>query len=164
VGEVASRASLSWWLVVAGLITGCNGPGELAVKDTEGRAFTIVCTGGEACRVKRGKDGEGADAEFSLRREGRVTGVCEGVERNAYDCRPLRCEDAADCPREPGRDFTCSRRFCVDPEHPFTREDVVMLCLSGTGPGHDLARQRELYLRALESGEPPRVPPGCPSP
>ncbi len=39
-----------------------------------------------------------------------------------------------------------------------------MLCLSGTGVGHDLPLQRERYVRAPGFLEPPRAAPGCLSP
>ena len=140
----------------------CNTHRDLNVRDTEGRTFTVSCPKNDACRVVGGSPGSPPLA--SLRRTGRVLAVCDGADAPAYDCRPLRCEEADDCPREQGKGGDCLRSVCVDPDRPYTQDDIVMLCLAGTGTGHDLAVQRERYARALESGEPPRVPAGCPSP
>lgn len=145
-------------------VTACDRKRELSVKDTEGRSYDVSCAADGECQIVAGTGATSSESIPRLTRTGRVLGICEGENGAAYDCRALRCETTADCPPERASTVACSRGFCVDSTRPYIREDIVMLCLAGTGVGHDLPVQRERYVRALESGEPPRVPAGCASP
>lgn len=149
--------------MTSALVAACDRNREFVAKDTERRAFSVLCPEGSECHIVAAKTSASDRPVPTLSRAGRVIGVCDSSD-GAYDCRPLSCESEDDCPHERDRVVECSRGFCVQPDRAYTREDVVMLCLAGTGVGHDLAVQRERYARALESGEPPRVPGGCSSP
>lgn len=152
-------------LLGAAFMCSCNAPHSLAVKDSEGRRFTASYSSDGTWRLAAAaRPSTDTESPFELTHEGRVVGVCEKPDHNAYDCRPLRCQAADDCPRAPDLGSDCSHGYCVDPAREFTRDDIIMLCMAGTGTGHDLAPQRERYARALESGTPPHVPAGCPAP
>lgn len=51
--------------------------------------------------------------------------------------------------------------LCIEPTHDIASADAVMLCLAGTGLGHDQARQVERYALGLNCGTPCSVPKPC---
>lgn len=80
------------------------------------------------------------------------------------DCRALVCDVDSDCPVVDGVTRTCTRSLCVDASKPLGRKDLVMLCMAGTGTGHDTVMQRERYALALGATESAPVPAACRQP
>jgi hypothetical protein len=158
---------------VAGLAllasAGCKQKGPLHLHDSEAREFEANC-GGAACTLKQ-SSGAKADGkpEAVLRMPGRLIGVCDvvpGAEpQSPADCRPLTCAEDDSCPPPQGlARGQCVNGLCTEPSHPIGVADAVMLCLAGTGIGHDSAKQAERYAMALNCGEPCRIPSPCRQP
>lgn len=145
---------------------GCD-RAEFVVSDTEGRSFAVLCRDPEkpcSLRQRSGPSSEGGGAV--LRREGHLVGVCDGLGHEQLgSCRPLICEQDAECPRGPGSSTgTCIGSLCVEPSHPMSSEDAVMLCLSGTGLGRERADQVARYALGVNCGTPCQIPAPCKRP
>jgi len=138
------------------------------VRDTEGRRFSVRCAANvESCAV------EPITAAAPARRTravlsagGRLLGVCDAAEAGGAahpaDCRALVCDTDADCPPLPALEAgACVGGSCVNPASALVSQDAIMLCLAGTGPGHEKPNQVERYALALNCGEPCVVPAPC---
>lgn len=159
--------ALSLLLLAAG---GCKQKSALRLTDSEGREFQARCGGGAGCTLEQ-RSGPKAEAKpaATLRMPGRLIGVCDlvpGTEpESPADCRPLTCKDDDSCPPAQGLERgQCVNGLCTEPAHPMGVADAVMLCLAGTGIGHDSAKQAERYAMALNCGEPCRIPSPCRQP
>lgn len=158
-------------LVVAGVglfglgATSCERAPPIAATDTEGRSFRIDCPPEKSCALLT--DAPDRPSPVVLRARGRVVGICPRVsdprQFQAADCRALVCSRDAQCPHPEGaRAGTCIGGFCVDPSHPIGSEDAIMLCLAGTGLGHDSALQvQRLALGMSCAGSPCTIPKPC---
>jgi hypothetical protein len=157
--------ALATFGVLGGL--GCKSRPELVVSDTEGRSFSVVCSGGEDCRLsqKTGPRANGAPG-VRLRARGRFVGVCPDSESvHVGDCRALTCAADSDCPpSSAAKTGTCVGSLCVEPSHELDSEDAVLLCLAGSGLGHERSDQVTRYALALNCGTPCRVPTPCRQP
>jgi hypothetical protein len=157
-------------LSLAWLLAGCDRESERMLKDTEGRTFAALCDK-NGCVLTR-KSGEPVSASKSavgLSTAGRLVAVCdvpEGGERvEPADCRPLECDGDNQCPVLHGmKDGVCINGLCTEPANSLNREDVILLCLAGTGLGRETPSQVERYAMALNCGEPCRVPSPCRKP
>jgi hypothetical protein len=90
--------------------------------------------------------------------------VCDarGDSVHLADCRPLICSNDGECPPVHGLETgACVGSLCVNPANSLIAEDAVMLCLAGTGVGHEKPAQVERYALALNCGEPCAVPAPC---
>jgi hypothetical protein len=144
--------------------TSCERAPPVAATDTEGRSFKITCPPEKSCEVAA--DAPDRPAPTVLRATGRVVGVCPRVDDPSRfhpgDCRALVCARDAQCPHPEGaRAGACIGGFCVDPSHPIGSEDAIMLCLAGTGFGHDSPLQVQRFALALSCGSPCRIPKPC---
>lgn len=141
-------------------VVSCKGRSPLTLHDTEGRVFEARCEGELSTCALEQRTGPRAAAPSQLRARGRYVGVCES-DHDA-DCRALVCSNDAECP-PPGRapQGSCVGGHCIDPTHDIASSDAVMLCLAGTGLGHEEARQVERYALGLNCGAPCRVPKPC---
>lgn len=159
-------------LLAFGLLAwACQRSKPLTVKDSEGRAFVVKCGDAQApCTLSPALEGKYPDGTHPvLQGEGRLLGVCDAVGEDAQvhpaDCRPLLCEENADCPPSHGPGTgACIDKLCVDASHPIVASDAVMLCLAGTGVGHATPRQVERYALGLNCGTPCVVPSPCRQP
>jgi hypothetical protein len=144
----------------------CSRDVERTLSDTEGRRFRLRCQSGvcgiEAEGTSGGAAGKGA---FALYGPGRLIGVCDvasGTPPEVRECRPLVCSRDDDCPPAQGlEDGECVNRLCTEPSQPIATADAVMLCLAGTGAGHDAPIQVERFALAVNCGEPCVVPAPC---
>jgi len=147
------------------LASACKQRPELSLKDSEGRSFRVSCDErAQQCALKSA-DGAG---EVSLRRQSRLLGVCPGngdAAAHPADCRAIMCNGDGECPPAEGAAAgSCIDGWCVDPSHKLTTNDAVMLCLAGTGLGHDQPKQVERYALGLNCGEPCVIPAPCKRP
>jgi hypothetical protein len=143
---------------------GCRTKAELVVKDTEGRSFAVQC--GEtdtACELEQRSGPRAARGSPILRSRGRFVAVCDGPEPvHTGDCRPLTCTQDTECPPASGSSGgTCIGSLCVEPSHSMGTDDAVMLCMAGTGLGHERADQVARYALGLNCGTPCTIPTPC---
>jgi hypothetical protein len=150
----------------------CQRRSEIVLTDTEGRSFTAVCADDEKPCSLTHKSGPRAEPAggVRLRAVGRLVGVCPDSDSpHLGDCRALTCAADSGCPpasdgADRGATGTCVGSFCVEPSHALGTEDAVLLCLAGTGLGHERADQVTRYALALNCGSPCRVPAPCRQP
>ncbi len=158
-------------LAAAGLaiVTAC-GSVEVTLNDTEGREFSAKCKN-DRCELEQ-SSGLGAPAgkpALALTREGWLVGICNVAEGGQVagpdDCRALQCKTDAECPPHHGKQTgDCMNGWCVDPSKELLAADAVMLCLAGTGLGHDGPDQIDKYSMALNCGSPCKIPSPCRQP
>ena len=169
------RASLFAFigLALAGLstVTGCKSVSERELTDSEGRRFSAKCERSGDCTLSQVAGNKRSDdkSALALTRTGRLVGICDVVPGHGpdtpADCRPLVCLRDSDCPPAHGlKDGQCLNALCTDPAQALVPPDSVMLCLAGSGLGHDLAHQVERYALGLNCGTPCRVPAPCRQP
>jgi hypothetical protein len=154
-------------------LTACRGPADLVVHDSEGRAFEARCDkekqGDCALTQTHGTKWPGSQPAVTLRSTSRVIGVCNAAEGqpvdSTIDCRPLVCKKDTDCPPSHGLPKgTCLGGLCTDQSHAMDESDAVLLCLAGTGLGHDSLSQLERFAMAQQCGHPCQVPTPCRQP
>lgn len=150
------------------LLMGCQKAPGRQLRDTEGRTFSATCAAEGECKLEQKSGPQRIEKPRQALLVGsRLVGVCDVKEgeppRGPMDCRPLVCESDADCPPVHGtKDGHCLNKRCSDPAGPIGVQDSVMLCLSGTGLGHDSQQQIERYALAMNCGKPCKVPQPCP--
>jgi hypothetical protein len=127
----------------------------------------VSCDAEAGCRGTLASDPK-AEAGFVVVGTGRLLGLCpiaSGGAPEPRQCRALQCASAADCPPPQGlAGGVCINSLCVEPAHPVSFEDAVMLCSAGTGPGQDSPKQIEAHAMALQCGQPCKVPRSCRQP
>jgi hypothetical protein len=168
-------------LVISGLLSSCSQTANKTVVDSEQRTFILNCDKSATCTVapattnsveprtvERKKKGEETSA-YALRASGRLVGVCGPLLSESSlqlaDCRPLICQNDADCP--PAEGLTrgvCINQLCTAPAHEFNSDDAVLLCLAGTGGPNQTALQAERFALGLNCGTPCRIPKVCRQP
>jgi len=167
---VATAVGLAWG--------GCDKSKQIALTDTEGRAFQAVCKGSgctlestDARAQPSATKPEGAEAKFVLRQASRLMAVCEVWQQgsshaiNPADCRALTCESDAQCPLAKGLSRgVCTNGLCIEPSAQITSEDAVLLCLAGTGRPSGTTKQVERYALGNSCGNPCHVPAVCRQP
>jgi hypothetical protein len=151
------------------LLIGCQKASGRQLRDTEGRIFSANCPPGGECKLEQKSGPQRIEKPSQALLVGsRLVGVCDvkvgEPPRGPMDCRPLVCESDADCPppAQGSEDGHCLNRRCSDPAGPIGVQDSIMLCLSGTGLGHDSQQQIERYAMALNCGKPCKIPEPCP--
>jgi hypothetical protein len=151
------------------LWSGCKGEqAGRVLRDTEGRAFSAECPPQGECKLEQTAGPERVELPGQvLLVGGRLVGVCDvkpgEAPKGPMDCRPLVCEKDADCPPAHGmKDGQCLNKRCSDPAEPIGIQDAIILCMSGTGLGHDKQEQVERYAMALNCGKPCKIPAPCP--
>lgn len=138
------------------------------LRDSEGRTFSANCPPEGECKLQQKSGPQRVEKPSQVLLVGsRLVGVCDVKEgeppQGPMDCRPLVCEADADCPPAHGsKDGHCLNKRCSDPAGPIGVQDSIMLCLSGTGLGHDKQEQIERYAMALNCGKPCAIPKPCP--
>ncbi len=140
------------------LLLGCKESSRQELRDSEGRRFDLECAAaGEHCVLRT----EGVALSY----RGRLVGICPAQGASPLhpaDCRALVCKADTDCPPPTGATRgSCLDGLCVDPSRPLGSDDAVMLCLAGTGTGHQTPQQVERYALGLNCGEPCAVPAPC---
>lgn len=165
-----ARLSAAMGPAIAGMLTvaACKNRPELVVRDSEGRSFSVTCSKPEdACKLVQnsGPEAPGQSTPV-LRATGRFFGVCDGAAPvHLADCRPLTCATDAECPPASGAETgTCVGALCTEPTHAFHTEDAILLCMSGTGLGHESPEQVTRYALALNCGTPCTIPKPCRQP
>lgn len=147
---------------------GCKKETGRQLRDTEGRTFSADCPPQGECKLEQKSGPERVELPGQVLLVGsRLVGVCDvkpgAPPQGPMDCRPLVCEKDADCPPAHGmKDGQCLNKRCSDPAEPIGIQDSIMLCLSGTGLGHDKQEQVERYAMALNCGKPCKIPQPCP--
>lgn len=137
---------------------GCRSKLDRTFTDTEGRATRATCDGSGECRLLA--DDGSVRGDLTLRRRSRAIGLCAGEAD--FDCRALTCKSDGDCPSLAGRtDGSCVNGLCLEPANEISRDDAVMLCLAGTGPGRSSPVQIDRYALAVNCGSPCQVPRVC---
>lgn len=161
---------LAGLLAAAGLFA-CDSGSKHVLRDTEGRKVEATCNEEGKCALNKlsGPDWGDDRTRLTLRDEGLLVALCnskEGAEPDVRDCRPLECDSDGDCPARHANmtHGTCANGLCIEPSHGVGKDDAVMLCLSGTGTGHESPDQVERYALALNCGDPCRVPKPCRQP
>ncbi len=150
-------------VVSAGVFAvGCKGDQRFG--DTEGRSYVAVCEDAR-CSYRRVDDAASPAPSVAssptLRTTGRLLTVCEGGG-NGTACRPVTCTDG--CPNDPaGRETSCVRGLCVDETAELTRDDVLLLCLAGTGTQRSAEQAGRIAL-AHTCGTPCKAPAACRQP
>jgi hypothetical protein len=158
------RITLGYHAVLCLALAACERGGTFEIGDTEGRAFTATCKENAGCNLTpRKSTSTTSNTALTLRSDGRLLGVCER-DGPPIACRAIVCESDDDCPVVDGVVRTCGNSLCSEPSRALSRTDVVMLCMAGTGLGHDQPLQRERYASALASGESQSLPAGCRKP
>lgn len=171
----SSRATAVVVLLVA-CAAGCSkrhGPATL--RDTEGRTFDAKCERSGDCTIgsslvarPSGAKPSGGEPAWVLLRQGRYYGACEtwkGHDPEPWDCRAIVCQSDANCPAIEGVSTgTCMHGLCGDPARDVSTPDAVLLCLAGTGPGHETTAQLDRYAMAAACGSPCKVPTPCRQP
>jgi hypothetical protein len=152
-------------------VFGCKTAAELTIRDSEQRVFRARCSTEVTCSLEQteGPKWPHEAPALALRSSGRITGVCNGAETTRVDsdmdCRALVCNTDADCPPPPRLDHgTCLGGLCTDVRHQMDVGDAVMLCLFGTGLGHDAPSQIERFALAHQCGNPCEIPATCKQP
>jgi len=152
------------------LALGCQKSAPRLLKDTEGRIFEATCPANGACKFDQKSGPQRLDKPTQALLTGsRLVGICDtkGDEplQGPFDCRPLNCQSDADCPPLHGmKDGQCLHGRCSDPAEAVSVQDSVMLCLAGTGLGHETPAQIERYALALNCGTPCKIPAPCQQP
>lgn len=172
----------SRWAIAVGFILvlgACAKPIRLKLRDTEGRAFEIVCANPTHCDVQSQLQAkptpakpEGARPGFVLHPASRLYAICdtwmqgkESFSINVADCRAIQCGSDAECPFAQGLTHgTCVNQLCIEPSGAISAEDAVLLCLAGTGPPAGTTKQIERFALANNCGSPCRVPAVCRQP
>lgn len=143
----------------------CNRGSDLTVRDSEGRNFRVHAEGALPPHIELSPTPSG---KFVLRFESRIVGACAAAESGAIestaDCRPIVCDTDSECPRDKSGVVACMKGLCVVEAHPIDVSDAAMLCLSGTGVGHDIPEQVERFALAQNCGNPCQVPTACRQP
>lgn len=145
----------------------CRNSEPVRVTDSEGRRFAVRCgdAGCSAEPIEHSASAPRGAAKFSLQISGRLLGVCTAfgdAPPHPGDCRPLRCSTDAECPAVRGEGYgTCVGAWCVEPSREPGTNDAILLCLAGTGVGHDSAQQAQRYAMAVNCGSPCVVPAPC---
>lgn len=152
--------------LLSGFVFGCRGQAPLLARDSEGRAFRVNCTSEQTPCLLTQESGPQSGHVAILRADGRLLGVCDSGDGrqplHPASCRPLICTADADCPRAPGAlGGSCVGDLCIDPTKSIGTADAVMLCLAGTGLGHEQPRQIDRYALAANCGDPCQVPAPC---
>jgi len=149
----------------------CKSASELTIRDSERRVFRARCSTDGACTLEQtaGPKWPSEAPVLALKTSGRIVGVCNGAEAKRVDsdmdCRALVCSTDADCPAPQRLDHgTCLGGLCTDVRHPMDVGDAVMLCLFGTGLGHDAPSQIERFAVAHQCGNPCEIPAPCKQP
>lgn len=157
-------------VAVCSALFACQTAGPRTLRDSEGRVFEANCPNSGECSFmqKSGPRRDGRPAQ-ALLVGSRMVGICdvkagEGPD-GPFDCRPLSCNTDAECPPLHGmKDGQCLNHRCGDAAEPIGVQDAIMLCLAGTGLGHESAAQVERYALALNCGSPCTVPAPCQQP
>lgn len=166
-------AALFGLLALGGLpfVAGCKSVSERELSDSEGRRFSAKCERAGDCTLSQVAGSKRSDEKnaLALTRSGRLVGICDVLPGHGpdtpADCRPLVCLRDSDCPPAHGlKDGQCLNSLCTDPAQALVPPDSVMLCLAGSGLGHDQAHQVERYALGLNCGTPCRVPAPCRQP
>ncbi len=170
--QLASTRIAPTQLVVAALAAlafGCNTAQSFT--DTEGRTFNVECKD-DHCEYRLAATAPSGDAaktppppanspSAALRSTGHLLAVCDSPTGNTADCRAVTCKDK--CPSTAdGANFTCERGLCVSGAE-LTRDDVLLLCLAGTGVKRN-ARHAARMALAHSCGTPCQVPAACRQP
>ncbi|MBI5538114.1 MAG: hypothetical protein HY898_35660 [Deltaproteobacteria bacterium] len=153
---------------------------RIALKDTEGRTFTLTCSQPDKCEITSSQvptpsstAPDGARPGFVLHQASRLYAVCDvwlqgtgSSSTNPGDCRALVCTTDADCPPAQGMSHgSCTNQLCIEPTGAIASEDAVLLCLSGTGPpSASNTKQVERFALGSNCGTPCRVPVVCRQP
>lgn len=165
--QVMHSRRLAVWLslFVAGG-WGCREKAKLVAFDTERRGFAVDCGASkDSCSLVQQTGPSAPNYTPELRAVGRLVGVCDSASSHLGDCRPFDCERDTDCPPAPGgTNGTCIGSLCVEPSHPIRAEDAVMLCMAGTGLGHQRRDQVERYALGINCGDPCSIPAPCRQP
>ncbi|HET9959527.1 MAG TPA: hypothetical protein VFQ61_33780 [Polyangiaceae bacterium] len=157
-GSFMGVSCIGMSMAVVASLSGCRETPGVKAQDTEGRRFSIVCEGESACTVRV----ESGDPAFlRLASNGRLVGVCEARSSHPADCRALVCTHDGECPTQRGVSGTCVGGLCVDSTHDLATDDAAMLCLWGTGLGHESREQIERYALAANCGSPCVIPKPC---
>jgi hypothetical protein len=150
---------------------GCKSVSERRLLDTEGREFAAKCQRSGECTLSQttAQGADGSKSAFAFTRTGRLVGICDVLPGHGpdtpADCRALVCQTDSDCPPNHGlKDGQCVNALCTDPAQALVTPDSVMLCLAGSGVGHDQPRQVERYALGLNCGTPCKVPAPCRQP
>jgi hypothetical protein len=173
-GRISQRGFLGVALSVLTVLAttaGCKSVSERRLLDSEGREFLAKCQRSGECNLSQASgQGTGSDkTAFVLTRTGRLVGICDVAPGHGPDtpaeCRALVCQTDSDCPPSHGlKDGQCVNALCTDPAQNLVTPDSVMLCLAGSGVGHDQPRQVERYALGLNCGTPCKVPAPCRQP
>jgi len=148
----------------------CKRVPELLLRDSEARVFRADCDAQGTCQLEQrsGEKWPGPVTTPVLRSSGHVVGVCASAgdgEGPPEDCRPLVCAKDSDCPPSHRRTHgTCLNGLCTDESLGIGMADAVMLCMVGTGLGHDSLSQVERRAMAQQCGTPCEVPKPCRQP
>ena len=166
--------SRNFWITVLAAIAsagGCKSVSERRLLDSEGREFLAKCQRSGECTLTQtaGQPTRAGRGAFALTHTGRLVGICDVVEGGVPDtpaeCRALVCQGDSDCPPHHGlKDGQCVNALCTDPAQTLSTPDSVMLCLAGSGVGHEQPRQVERYALGLNCGSPCKVPAPCRQP
>ncbi len=169
--SIRSRLVATQLVVTAlcALSVGCNSAQSFT--DTEGRTFAAECKD-DHCEYRLAPAASSSEAgktpppassspTVALRSTGHLLAVCDSPNGNAADCRAVTCKGK--CPSTAdGQSFTCERGLCVSGAD-LTRDDVLLLCLAGTGIKRN-ARQAARMALAHSCGTPCQVPAACRQP
>jgi hypothetical protein len=137
---------------------GCRDKVERTLRDSEGREARASCDDSGECRLL-GEDGA-ERRDLFVRRRSRAIGLCSGEAD--FECRALVCTADAECPSLGSRsEGSCVNGLCIEPANEIGRDDAVMLCLFGTGPGKSSPVQVDRYALAVNCGSPCQVPRVC---
>jgi hypothetical protein len=168
-GTAALASLLTFGLVTS--LAGCKSTSVRELVDTERRHFSAKCQRSGECELSQisGDKRPTGKSALSLLRVGRLVGICDVEKGHGPDtpaeCRALVCQSDADCPPGHGlKDGQCLNALSTDPAQALSPEDSVMLCLAGSGLGHEQARQVERYALGLNCGSPCKVPAPCRQP
>lgn len=162
------RGRLSSVAVLLALMGCQKGDGSRTLRDSEGRTFSARCLPEGECKLEQKSGPQRLEKPAQVLLVGsRLVGVCDVKEgeppQGPMDCRPLVCKTDADCPPTHGGEHGhCLNERCSDPAEPVGVQDSIMLCLSGTGLGHDKQEQVERYAMAMNCGKPCKIPQPCP--
>jgi hypothetical protein len=150
---------------------GCSKPQSFT--DTENRTFAAECKD-DRCSYHLAAaaappssaspapaPAPSAGTAAALRATGHLLAVCDSANGNVADCRAITCKDS--CPETETQKPTCERGLCVIPGTEITQDDVLLLCLAGTGMKRN-ARQAGRMALARSCGTPCQVPAACRQP
>ena len=103
-----------------------------------------------------------------LHTAGRFVSICDtsGAEpAETTDCRILVCSKDDECPPKHGLPHgACLNGLCADPANPVGKDDVILLCMSGTGLGRSSPAQADRFALAKNCGTPCTIPTPCRKP